>query len=221
MAARKAAETGEAVGTPASGAPSAEAQRRGGRRPGDSGTREAILSAARVGFATQGYAGTTIRGVASAAGVDPALVNHFYGSKDGLFAASLELPADLPERLLAALDGDRDGVGERLVRFYLGLWEDQVTAGQLRAMMTSAVSHEQAASLLRQFVNRLLTQLADHLAGDDRELRVTLAGSQLVGLAFARYLLRIEPLARADPETVVAAVAPTVQRYVTGDLGLA
>jgi AcrR family transcriptional regulator len=221
MPARKAAESRQAPGSRASAAPARDAQRRGGRRPGDSGTREAILGAARVGFATHGYAGTTIRGVASAAGVDPALVNHFYGSKDGLFAASLELPADLPERLLAALDGDRDGVGERLVRFYLGLWEDQVTAGQLRAMMTSAVSHEQAASLLRQFVSRLLTHLADHLAGDDRELRVTLAGSQLVGLAFARYLVRIEPLARADLETVVAAVAPTVQRYVTGDLRLA
>jgi AcrR family transcriptional regulator len=225
MEARTTPPTGAAATGPASSAvvpdaPRPAGQGRGGRRPGASGTREAILSAARVGFATQGYAGTTIRGVASAAGVDPALVNHFYGSKDGLFAASLELPADLPERLVAALDGGRDGVGERLVRFYLGLWEEEVTAGQLRAMMTSAVSHEQAASLLRQFVTRLLTQLADHLAGDDRELRVALAGSQLVGLAFARYLVRIEPLARADVETVVAAVAPTVQRYVTGDLGL-
>jgi AcrR family transcriptional regulator len=205
-----------AAGTSAAG--TSAAGRRGGRRPGDSGTRAAILSAARDGFATQGYAGTTIRGVAAAAGVDPALVNHFYGSKDGLFAASLEVPADLPGRLLAAVDGDRDGVGERLVRFYLGLWEDPVTAGQLRAMMTSAVSHEQAASLLRQFVDRLLTLLADHLAGDDRALRVALSGSQLVGIAFARYLVGIEPLARADVETIVSAVAPTVQRYVAGDL---
>jgi AcrR family transcriptional regulator len=197
----------------------ATGRRPGGRRPGDSGTRSAILSAERDAFAVHGYAGTTIRGVAGAAGVDPALVGHFYGGKDGLFAASLELPADLPDRLLAALDGDRDGVGERLVRFYLGLWDDPVTAGQLRAMMTSAVAHEQAASLLRQFVSRLLTHLADHLAGDDRELRVSLAGSQLVGLAFARYLVGIEPLARADLETVVSAVAPTVQRYVTGDIG--
>src|SRR5215213_9359869 len=154
MAARRTPVTGPAVTGPASGdgVPDAErgagrrgadwrgaGQRRGGRRPGESGTRNAILSAARVGFASQGYAGTTIRGVASAAGVDPALVNHFYGSKDGLFAASLALPADLPERLLGALEGPAEGVGERLVRFYLGLWEDPVTAGQLRAMMTSAV----------------------------------------------------------------------------------
>ena len=194
-------------------------RRRGGRRPGDSGTREQILRAAREAFAEGGYAGTTIRGVAAAAAVDPALIAHFYGSKDGLFAAALELPEELPERLLAALDGDREGVGERLVRFYLGLWDDPVTAGQLRAMMASAVSHEQAAALLREFVSRrLLNQLGEHLAGDERALRVTLAGSQLVGLALARYLVRIEPLASADLETVVAAVAPTVQRYVTGDL---
>jgi AcrR family transcriptional regulator len=196
-----------------------EPRRRGGRRPGSSGTRDDILRAAREAFAVQGYAGTTIRGVAAAAGVDPALVGHFYGSKDGLFTASLELPPDLPQRLLSALDGDRAGVGERLVRFYLALWEDPVTAAQLRAMMTSAVAHEGAAALLREFVSRrLLDQLGDHLAGDDRSLRVTLAGSQLVGVAMARYLVRIEPLAGADVETVVAAVAPTLQRYITGDL---
>jgi AcrR family transcriptional regulator len=197
----------------------AEPRRRGGRRPGTSGTRDDILRAAREAFAVNGYAGTTIRGVAAAAGVDPALVGHFFGTKDGLFTASLELPPDLPDRLLSALDGDRAGVGERLVRFYLALWEDPVTAVQLRAMMTSAVAHEQAAALLREFVSRrLLAQLDDHLAGDDRSLRVTLAGSQLVGLALARYLVRIEPLAGADLETVVAAVAPTLQRYITGEL---
>jgi hypothetical protein len=105
------------------------------------------------------------------------------------------------------------------VRFYLAMWEDPVTAAQLRAMMTSAVAHEQAAALLREFVSRrLLAQLDDHLAGEDRSLRVTLAGSQLVGLALARYLVRIEPLASADLETVVVAVAPTLQRYITGEL---
>jgi AcrR family transcriptional regulator len=197
----------------------AGSRRRGGRRPGASGTRDDILRAAREAFAVHGYAGTTIRRVAAAAGVDPALVGHFYGSKEGLFAAALALPEDLPERLLAALDGDRAGVGERLARFYLALWENPVTAAQLRAMMTSAVAHEQAAALLREFVGRrLLAQLGDHLAGDDRSLRVTLAGSQLVGLAMARYLVRIEPLAEADLETVVTAVAPTLQRYITGDL---
>jgi hypothetical protein len=112
-------------------------------------------------------------------------------------------------------------VGERLVRFYLGLWEDPVTAAQLRAMMTSAVAHEQAAALLREFISRrLLSQLDRHLAGDDRALRVTLAGSQLVGLALARYLIGVEPLAAADLESLVAAVAPTLQRYLTGDVVL-
>jgi len=135
------------------------ARSRTGRRAGDSGTRDRILEAARGRFAEHGFAGTTIRAVAADAGVDPALVHHFYGSKDDLFAAAVALPID-PNLLPAVVAGDPAGVGERFVRFYLGLWEDPTIGPTLLAVFRSAVSHDRAAALLREFVSARLLQRA-------------------------------------------------------------
>lgn len=203
---------------------SAAPRTRSGRRTGESGTREQILEAARNRFAEHGYAGTTIRAVAADAGVDPALVHHFYGSKDDLFAATVALPVD-PDVVLTVLAGDPSRVGERFVRFYLGLWEDPTTGSTLRAVFRSAVSHDRAATLLREFVAvRLLHRVAGELRRedgspvDDAERRVALAASQLVGVALVRYVVGVPQLRDADLDRVVADVAPTVQRYLTGDL---
>jgi AcrR family transcriptional regulator len=190
-----------------------------GRRPGLSGSRTDILGAARERFAAAGYDQTTIRAIARDAGVDPALVHHFFGTKDALFAAAMELPLDPGTAIPALLAGGVDGLGERLVRFYVGLWESDAAPAML-TVLRSAVSHDEAAALLRAFVGReVIGRLASELHRDAPELRTTLVGSQLVGLAMVRYVVRIEPLCSADIEAVVAAVAPTIQRYLSADLG--
>lgn len=131
-------------------------KRPGGRRPGNSETRQAILSTARESFARYGYAGTTIRAVATAAEVDPALVMHFFKTKDELFAACLSFPPDVLARMPAAFEGDPARIGERLTRTYFSLWEEPETGMALRAMLSSAVSHESAAQLLRGFLGAAL-----------------------------------------------------------------
>ena len=192
---------------------------RTGRRPGPNRTREAILAAARSSFAARGYDATTIRAVARDAGVDPALVHRFFGSKDELFVAAMALavsPSDLVERLLA---GGVDGVGERLVLAIVSLLDTPGAFAPFLALIRGAVSNEQAATMLREFLTReVLGRLAAAAAPDAPELRASLAGSQVVGLAMARYVVRVPPLVDTDPATIAAAVGPTIQRYLTGPL---
>lgn len=192
---------------------------RTGRRPGESDTREAILAAAMRAFAQGGYDGASLRSIAGAAGVDPALVHHYFGSKHGLFVAAMQFPVDPGAVLPALLAPGVDGLGERLVRFFLSLWDGAGDRSPFLALIRGAVSHEESAALLREFVTReVLGRVAAAVDQPEPELRATLVGSQMVGLAMARYVIRIEPLASADAETVVAAVAPTVQRYLAGPL---
>jgi len=191
---------------------------RTGRRPAGSSSREAILSAARQALGRYGYDGTTVRGIAADAGVDPALVHHFFGTKQGLFVAAMDFPVDPSTVLPALLAPGVEGLGERLVRFFLSVWEAGDRSPFL-ALIRGAVSHEESAALLREFVTReVLGRVAAAVNESQPQLRATLVGSQLVGLAMARYVIKLEPLASADPETVVAAVAPTVQRYLAGSL---
>jgi AcrR family transcriptional regulator len=192
---------------------------RTGRRPGGPATRDSILSAARTAFASAGYDATSLRSIARDARVDPALVVHYFDSKAQLFAAVMELPDVLVTELAALVAGEVEGLGERVARFFLALWEAPTTRGPLLALLRSAVSHEQAAAALRGFVgDALLGQLAPRLDAPDGRLRVTLVGSQLIGVATLRYVVCIEPLASADLETLVVWLAPTLQRYLTGDV---
>jgi AcrR family transcriptional regulator len=193
--------------------------RRTGRRPGDSGTREAILAAARRGFGESGFAGTTIRGVARDAGVDPALVHHYFGSKADLFAATLELPVDPAALVRGLLDGGPDDLGPRLVRTFLSIWDAVPGQGPMLALLRSAVSHERATEALRDLLARaVLGPLVEGTGADQPELRSALAASQMAGLALARYVLRMEPLASADADELAGLLGPTLQRYLTGDL---
>jgi AcrR family transcriptional regulator len=196
----------------------AAAARRRGRRPGGSDTRLQLLDAARVEFAARGYDGATVRVIAERAGVDPAMVNHWFGGKEALFVAAVEFPVD-PERMLAAVaPGPADELGERIVRTFLDVWDP--TGGRpLATLVRSVASHETAATLMRQFLGRMIVgRVVGPVAPDRAELRGALLGSQLVGLGMMRYVLRLEPLASADHDTVVAAVAPNIQRYLTGPL---
>ena len=192
---------------------------RTGRRPGDSGTREAILEAARRTFAESGYDRATIRGVARLAGVDPALVHHYFGTKQALFVAAMRFPVDPADALAPIFGGDQALMGERIAGLFVTLWDAAANRNVLIGLVRSAVADEQAARLLREFVaSAIFAPLAGALGRPDAELRATLVASQLVGLAMARYIIRIEPLASAPSHTVVAAIAPTLQRYLTGEM---
>lgn len=192
------------------------ARRRSGRRPGDSGTREAILAAARTSFADNGYAGTTIRGVARAAGVDAALVHHYFGDKEALFSAALDLPGRPADLIGGVLASGLDGAGLRLATLYLGLWEHPDVRPRLVALVRAAVTEEHAAAILRGFVGETIVRhVAAHLDGPDRELRATLMGSHLVGAMVLRHIIKVPPIATAPVEDVAALLGPTIQRYLT------
>ena len=190
-----------------------------GRRPGDSGTREAILAAAKEAFATQGYASTSLRSVARTAGVDPSLVTHYFGSKDGLFEASLALPMDPAALVPTLLEGSVSGLGERVVRTFLLVWDSLPGQGPMLAMLRSAVAHDDSAAKLRDLLLRsLLLPLARGAGGDDPERRAALLASQVVGLAMTRYVLRLEPIASAHPDELAPVMGKTLHRYLVGPL---
>ncbi|MGB8650816.1 MAG: TetR family transcriptional regulator [Mycobacteriales bacterium] len=192
---------------------------RSGRRPGDSGTREAILAAAREAFGSQGYSATSVRGIARTAGVDPSLVLHFFGSKDGLFEAALQLPLDPATLVPELLSGGSRGLGERVVRTFLGIWDATPGQGPMLAMLRSAMSHQDSAERLRALLSRaILLPLATGAGADRPELRAALLASQLVGLAVTRYVLRLEPVASASVDELAPLYGPTLQRYLTATL---
>ena len=193
---------------------------RGGRRKGASGTRDAILTAARRLFGEVGYERATLRAIASEAGVDPALVLHFFGSKEELFIAVVELPFDPRTVIPAVLAGEPEKAGVRLARFFLGVLDDPSGRARITSMVRAAASQPRAAEMLRDFLSReTLGPLARALGVEDAALRATLVGSQLVGVVMARHVVGVEPLASAPAETVADAIAPTLQRYLTEPLG--
>ncbi len=193
------------------------APRRGPGRPADGGDRRgAILEAARAQFAAKGYVGATVRGIAREADVDPALVHHYFGTKERVFVAAMELPFDPADRLPQVLAGDRDGLGERLVRLFLGIWAEPSFRAPFLGMVRSAFTSDQGATMLREFVGTALLSRVAASVGDVDQLRVEAAAAQLVGVVILRYVVRIEPLASASEEELVALLAPTVQRYLVG-----
>lgn len=196
--------------------------KRRGRRPGPSRTREAIAEAARRQFAGLGYDRTTIRSVAAEARVDPALVLHYFESKQQLFLAAVDLPFDVADLVERIRSGPRSIVGERVVQFALGVLRNPQGLARWTGMVRAAASDPDAAAVLRDVLTRRIFEpLAEALGSDDARLRANLASSQMVGLVMARYVIAIEPLASTDDETIAAAVAPTIQRYLVGDLGAA
>ena len=156
-----------------------------------------------------------MRGVAADAGVDAALVSYFFGGKEGLFSAAMALPITPADVLGEVIAEGADGLGERLVRRFLAVWDDEANRTPLLGLIRSAAGHEPSATALREFVRaELMGRLVPLLEGPDRELRATLVGSQIVGLLIERYVLGLEPLASASHDAVAAWVGPTLQRYV-------
>lgn len=190
-------------------------ERKPGRRPGDPQvTRRAILTAARALFADVGFERATIRAIASSAQVDPALVHHHFGSKRDLFAAAHDFPAN-PEMILDQVAaGPREEIGERVVRFYLTAMS-QPGAPPV-SLLRAAATNEGAARMLREFIEDVLLGNAERFCDfPDARLRVALVGSHMIGVVFARTMVGLQDLADADVDSLVAAVAPTIQRYLT------
>lgn len=202
-----------------------EPVRRRGRPPraqqdAGPGMRERILDVAREEFAERGYDKASVRGIAKAAGVDSALVHHYFGTKEQVFAASIEMVlAPALEAPAALADGPLDGVGERMTRFFFGVWDAPATRAPLLAIVRSALNNEVAAGVFRGLVaSQLLARIARRLdlPEGEAELRASLAAAQLVGTAMLRYVIKVEPLASADPEWIIARIAPVVQGHLVG-----
>jgi AcrR family transcriptional regulator len=190
---------------------------RTGRRPGASTTRQEILAAARTVFAAGGYEAATIRAIAAAAGVDPALVIRFYGSKECLFREAVGWPFDPAEAVARIVTGDPAGLGERLARFVVGAWEGE-DGTAIVALIRAAGAHEEAARALGEFLTHgIVTPAAQALGSSDDVQRLALVSAQLLGVAFTRYVLRAGPLAEADADDLVAALAPGLQRLLAPD----
>jgi AcrR family transcriptional regulator len=196
-----------------------EAPRRGGRRPGTSGTRDAILAAAAHHFAHHGYDRASLRGIAAEAGVDQKLIAHFFGSKQQLFVAAVGLPFNPAEVLPAILAGEPDSVGERLAALLVDVLDQPELHQRFTGIVRAAASEPEVARMLREFLSRELFGPAAELLGrEEGPFRANLVGSQIVGLIMARYVITIEPLATMAPQAVAAAIAPTLQRYLLGPL---
>lgn len=190
--------------------------KRPGRRPGSADTRGEILNAARAEFATRGYEKTTIRAIARAANVDSALVHHYFGAKEQVFLAALDFPID-PATVLDVAAGDPSAIGERLARFVVTLWEAPEARERLLAVVRSVASNEEMAALVRGFARpRLVVPLAARIGGSDAEARVEMALAQIIGLAMARYVIRVEPMASLGGEELVALLGPALQRLLGG-----
>jgi len=189
-----------------------------GRRVGPSTTRGEILDAARGLFAELGFERTTLRGVAARAGVNQALIYHFFPTKDDLLTATIDLPID-PAFITEALRGHPGHEGEELIRRALAAWRQPAVLQGFQALLRAGISHDHAAGMLRDLLSTtLLNAFAEFTDRPDARLRAALVGSQLAGIALLRFMIGVEALAEADDETIIAAVGPTLQRYLTGEM---
>ncbi|GII95689.1 TetR/AcrR family transcriptional regulator [Sinosporangium siamense] len=190
-------------------------KRRPGRRPGLVDTRGEILTAAREVFAAKGFDKATIRGIAREAKVDPALVHHYFASKEGVFVAAMELPADPSQVVPLLLDGPREECGERLTRFVLTMVSDPERRSPVMALVRTAMTNERTAVMMREFMFEAVLGKVGAAFGVP-PLRMEAAFSQLFGVVLVRHVLQLEPLASVDLEELVKLVAPTIQRYIDG-----
>ena len=198
--------------------------RRRGPRPRHQDTREAILAAARTEFATRGYEGATLRGIARAAGVDARLVHHYFDGKSEVFKEALALPVSLRAAFADVAQGDPHGLGERILSRFFAVWDAPEGRERLLALVAGVVGSAEVGAMFRQFLHaELHTQIVGLLSrvgagADDPELRASLMESQLIGVIMARYVVGIEPLASAEPEDLIPFLAPTLQRYFLGPI---
>ena len=191
---------------------------RRGRRPGGENTRALILEAARTEFAATGYDGTSIRGVARTAGVDPRLVHHYFDGKSDLFAAVMAVPINPGARVMHALEGPPQGLGARLVAVFIETWDDPDNQAALIGAVRTTLTNHEAAQQVREFVTQeIMSRVVDAypatstLTAAERELRVGLVTTQMVGLAMTRYILRLPEISDLCAEELIARNGPAIQ----------
>ena len=186
-----------------------------GRRPGNPDTRNVIVATARRLFADSGYDKTSVRDIAAAAGVDPALIRHYFGSKAELFRSTVGWPFGPAELSARITSGDRGEIGARLTRVFFQAWEQPDSRAPLLAILRGAATHEESTTLVRQFIqDQLYPQLAKPLKGPDAELRIDLAMAQLLGIAYLRHVLQVEPIASAPLDELIARVTPIITAHL-------
>jgi AcrR family transcriptional regulator len=205
----------------ASDAPDApDAPRRGRRKAAGAGegTRADIIAAARAEFTNEGYDSTSLRAVARRAGVDAALVHHYFADKADLFAATVEVPLRPDLLVTEILRGPRDAIGVTIIRTLVTRLDEGATGDAVLAIIRTAIGHEFAARMLRQFlVREVLGKVVATLDVEDGELRASLAASQIIGLVVARYGIRLDALMNAPADEVIARVGAVVQWHLVGD----
>ncbi|MGE3073056.1 MAG: TetR family transcriptional regulator [Dehalococcoidia bacterium] len=193
-------------------------EKRSGRRPGTPATREAILAAARDAFIEAGYRGATIRAIAKEAGVDPALVMHFFGSKEGLFAEAMRPPFEPAKVLGNAIAEDPSAAGMTVAQFFIDAWESDSQRRGLIGLVRSAVTEESAGAMLVENLLQPVEALLARSGADQPGLRAALVASQLIGLAITRYIVGFGPMASASPVALANAIGPSLQRYISQPL---
>ncbi|TDU90597.1 TetR family transcriptional regulator [Kribbella voronezhensis] len=187
-----------------------------GRRPGGPDTRGDILRAARESFAGKGFAGTSLRAVAREAGVDAALVHHYFESKDELFIESMALPVDPRQVAAVILGGPREELGRRIITTFLGVWESAEGQQRMKAVLRSVVTSDEVARMMREGITKMImVPVAAVLDVPDARLRVSLVATQLLGLALTRYLVDLDPVATTPVPDLIDRIAPVIQHYLT------
>jgi len=177
-------------------------------------TRAAILAAARSQFAARGLNGASLRSIAREAGVDASLISHYFGDKSQLLVATMQLPVNPVEKIAGVVAGGPDGMAERLLRTFLSAWDPhrEVFSTLVR---TTLGGGDTEAPMLQLARSVLIAKLLEVLEGGDRELRATLIASHIIGMATLRYVAKLEPLASAPIEEVVAGYAPSMQLLIS------
>jgi AcrR family transcriptional regulator len=194
-------------------------RKRPGRPAGNSDTRDRILDSARVLFARNGIANTSIRAVAAAAGVDSALVHHYFGTKEKLFAAVVHIPVDPMDIIGPLRQVPVEELGRTIPSILLPLWDSELGAGFIAALRSILAGSE--VNLFRSFIQDVIAvevgTRVDNPPGTG-VIRIQFVASQLVGVLMARYILDLEPFKSLPVEQIVDTIAPNLQRYLTGDL---
>ena len=189
-----------------------------GRRPGNQDTRGQIITAARHAFAAKGFAGASMRGIASDAGVDAALIHHYFDSKQQLFLATIAMPLELPAFVEQVAAGNRSDLGERLVRTVLGVWDSELQPSLVAAIRTALTDPVLTRSVAEFFTLEVIGHVLrrDDLPLEEANRRAGLVASQVLGLLIGRYVLRLPVLVNRESADLVAEIGPTVQRYIDG-----
>jgi AcrR family transcriptional regulator len=199
--------------------PPVAARKRTGRRAGPTVSHQLILEIARSQFAERGYEGTTVRTIAQEAGVDGALVYHFFLTKEGLFEAAVRGALSPPDLVSRVMEGQRGRVGERTVEFFFRYWDEADTQERLVGVLRSAAANDGAAQAVRGLLgDEVILPLVLALGRPDPELRAAMVGSHLIGLATTRYVYRVSALVDLSPSMLAAGTARTIQVYLTGVL---